>query len=178
MDVPADEMIHPWMVAQTNATYFFMRVGDSWDPIIEMELGPTFHIDSFIKKVSGLVNPLPGVPIERVAVLLPENIEIRKHYVLQIEADNQDSFTAFRDLITKAVLRIGPKDPMSYHFAATVVMKKKRFTAWDWRSWWNIRAWGLDGDNDVREFEKDLFEKPDMLFPSHRVDVPITYKKI
>lgn len=106
--------------SQVATTTISLRVGDTDNKITTMELGWTYSVYDFFKRISDCTGLAINV-IERVAVLFPGNIVSREHRVLQVRSGDQKVFGILLCILFEAVALPSPILLGSCSLAATVI---------------------------------------------------------
>lgn len=109
-----------WILSRLERTILRIRVGDTWDKIMSIELGSSRHVSEFLGMIS---RNLAVGTIEKLSVLLPCNIGKLEKYVLHVEAGKPESFQVLLDTLQNAIVRLGATRPVRYLLTGTATVR-------------------------------------------------------
>jgi hypothetical protein len=118
---PTSAYNEDWMSSRLRRTLFHIRLGDAWDNIVTIELGPSRQVDNFLHAVSQCFQ-VEG--IGRLSILVPGNIVKLEKYVIHIEPSRQESFEEFLKVLETGITRLGVTRPLRYVLTATAIRQE------------------------------------------------------
>lgn len=102
----ADTSAHTndWISSRLSRTLLYIRLGNTWDNIITIELGATRTLSHFLDTISQRFQ-IQG--IGRLSILLPGKIVKLDEYAYHIESNNQKSFENVLGILERGIVKIG-----------------------------------------------------------------------